>query len=253
MGVLAVLTVVCLLAIAGFVWKISRAPVQVKPVALTGTTHHSPSSRPAPSGQAPSGSPSPQPGRPSSAAERQVTDAATGLSYRLLPSPWQAGCPGVLRTPVFSWSAGEHAVAGTADIGGTAIDWHGNACSGQLPPAFSYSGPADLAPVTMAVASATDPAYYAGLAHDRTLGRSTALRVSGHQAWLVTFLVNYPHAASDHLAWTSEAGAVVVVDRGPALLPAVFYASIPSNLGHQTITTLLDSLRLASPGPANPG
>jgi hypothetical protein len=243
MGVLAALTVVSLLAIAGFVRQISRLPAQAKPVALTATTHAvhpSPSHSPAPSRSA-----SPRPSRPSSTASRQVTDASTGLSYRLLPRPWQPGCPGVLHTPVFSWSAGENAVAGTADIGGAVIDWHGNACSGQLPPAFAYTGPADLEPVAMAVAEATDPAYYAGLTHDRTLGNSMALQVSGHPAWMVTFTVDYPYAAPDHLAWTSEAGAVVVVDRGTAQTPAVFYASVPSNLGQQTVTGLVDSLRLA--------
>jgi hypothetical protein len=140
-------------------------------------------------------------------------------------------------------------VAGTADIGGTVTDWHGNACSGRLPPAFAYSGPADLEPVTMTVAEATDPAYYSGLTHDRTLTSSTSLQVSGHQAWLVTFTVSYPDAAREQLAWASETGAVVVVDRGTATTPAVFYASVPSNLGTGTVTGLLGSLRLTvSPG-----
>ena len=38
---------------------------------------------------------------------------------------------------------------------------------------------------------------------------------------------------------------MVVVDRGPGRLPPVFYASVPSNLGPGTVTTLIDSLRLA--------
>jgi hypothetical protein len=71
--------------------------------------------------------------------------------------------------------------------------------------------------------------------------------VSGHQAWVVTFLMTYPDAASEGLAWTSEAGAVVVVDRGAGQAPAVFYASVPSNLGTSDVSTLVSSLRL-SPG-----
>ena len=149
---------------------------------------------------------------------------------------------------MFSWTAGEHAVAGPADIGGTVIDWHGNACSGLLSQDFAYSGPADLEPVAIAVAAATDPAYYSGLSHDRTLEGSSAIQVSGHPAWLVTFAMTYPDAASEGLAWTSEAGAVVVVDRGAGLPPALFYASVPSNLGRGTITALIDSLRLAAAG-----
>ena len=138
-------------------------------------------------------------------------------------------------------------MAGQATIGGTVIDWHGNACSGQLQQQFSYSGPADLGPVTMEVADAVDPVYYSGLRHYRTIESSSAMQVSGHQAWMVTFLMTYPDAASEGLAWTSEAGAIVVVDRGAGQAPAVFYASVPSNLGTSDVATLVSSLRL-SPG-----
>ena len=148
---------------------------------------------------------------------------------------------------MFSWTAGEHAVAGRVNIGGTVFDWHGNACSGQLGQQFAYSGPADLESVTMGVADAVDPAYYSGLREDRTIESSSSMLVSGHQAWMVTFLMTYPDAASEGLAWTSEAGAVVVVDRGAGQAPAVFYASVPSNLGTSDVSTLVSSLRL-SPG-----
>src|SRR3974390_3021484 len=83
MALLGGLTVASLVIIAGFVRQISQLPVQAKPAALIATTHtvhHSPSPRPRP--------------RPSpTAPARQVTDASTGLSYRLLSSPWQPGCP----------------------------------------------------------------------------------------------------------------------------------------------------------------
>jgi len=39
----------------------------------------------------------------------------------------------------------------------------------------------------------------------------------------------------------------VVVDRGPGRAPAVFYASVPSNLGTSNVSTLVSSLQL-SPG-----
>ena len=70
--------------------------------------------------------------------------------------------------------------------------------------------------------------------------------VGGHQAWLVTFLVTYPDAASEGLAWTSEAGAVVLVDRGPGRTPAMFYVSVPDNLGTSDVATLVSSLQLSS-------
>jgi len=228
---LTAVTTAALLLIAGFVKQISKTPTVARPAALTATAH---------TARHATGSPSPS-------ASAQVRDASSGLSYRLLSSPWQRGCPGVLDTPMFSWTAGEHAVAGRVSIGGRMIDWHGNACSGRLRQQFAYSGPADLEPVTMGLADAVEPAYYSGLRHHGTIESSSAMQVSGHPAWVVTFLMTYPDAAAEGLAWTSEAGAVVVVDRGAGQAPAVFYASVPSNLGTSDVAALVSSLQL-SPG-----
>jgi hypothetical protein len=228
---LTVVTTGVLVLIAGFVKEISKTPTVARPAALSVTAHTTRHAAASASPTAASKGP-------------VVADGSSGLSYRLLASPWQRGCPAVLETPVFSWTAGEHAVAGQVSINGTAFDWHGNACSGQLGRQFAYSGPVDLAPVTMGITDAVEPAYYAGLQHDRTIESSSALRVSGHPAWMVTFLMTYPDAASEGLAWTSEAGAVVVVDRGAGQAPAVFYASVPSNLGTSDVSTLVSSLQL---------
>jgi hypothetical protein len=230
---LTVVTTGVLVLIAGFVKEISKTPTVARPAALSVTAH---TSRHAAASASPAASKGPV-----------VADGSSGLSYRLLASPWQRGCPGVLETPGFSWTAGEHAVAGQVSINGTAFNWHGNACSGRLGRQFAYSGPADLAPVTMGITDAVEPAYYAGLQHDRTIESSSAMRVSGHPAWMVTFLMTYPDASSESLAWTSEAAAVVVVDRGAGQAPAVFYTSVPSNLGTSDVSTLVSSLRL-SPG-----
>ena len=231
---LTVVTAVVLLLIAGFVKEISGTQAVARPAALTATArtarHATPSVSPT-----------------AVTTGREVADRSSGLSYRLLSSPWRTGCPGVLDTPLFRWSAGENAVAGRVSIGGTVIDWHGNACSGTLQQQFAYSGPADLEAVTMGVADAVEPAYYSGLQHRRSIESSSAMQVSGHQAWVVTFLMTYPDAASEGLAWTSEAGAVVVVDRGAGQAPAVFYASVPSNLGTSDVAALVSSLQL-SPG-----
>jgi len=229
---LTVVTTGVLVLIAGFVKEISKVPTVAQPDALTATAHPTRHATPSPS---------------VSAKVQDMADASSGLSYQLLSSPWQRGCPGILHTPMFSWTAGEHAVAGHVDIGGTVFDWHGNACSGRLEQQFAYSGPPDLEPVTMGVADAVDPAYYSGLQHDRTIESSSSMLVSGHQAWVVTFLMTYPDAASEGLAWTNEAGAVVVVDRGAGQAPAVFYTSVPSNLGTSDVSTLVSSLQL-TPG-----
>jgi hypothetical protein len=228
---LTVVTTGVLVLIAGFVKEISKVPTVARPAALSVTAH---TTRHATASASPTAA--------SKAAV--VADGSSGLSYRLLASPWRRGCPGVLDTPRFSWPAGEHAVAGRVSVGATMIDWHGNACSGQLRQQFAYSGPVDLEPVTMGITDAVEPAYYSGLRHDRTIETSSAMHVSGHPAWMITFLMTYPDAPSEGLAWTSEAGAVVVVDRGTGQAPAVFYTSVPSNLGTSDVGTLVSSLRL---------
>ena len=98
----------------------------------------------------------------------------------------------------------------------------------------------------MGLADALDPAYYSGVQHSRTIEASSAMQVSGHQAWIIKFLMSYPNGASQGVTWSSELGAVVVVDRGTSQAPAVFYVSVPANLGTQDVATLIDSLRLGS-------
>jgi hypothetical protein len=242
---LTCVTTVALLVIYLFVKDISATPTVAAPAALSSPVRHLSSSagqhRVAPK---PKASPAPKVSPAPAATGPQVTDASSGLSYQLLPSPWRQGCPATLHTPVFSWSAGENAVAGQVVIGGSTIDWHGDACSGQLQPQFQYSGTADLEPTAMSLVGALDPAYYTGLVHGRTIETSSALQVSGHQAWMVKFLMNYTAAASEGLHWSTELGAVVVVDRGAGDTPAVFYVSVPANLGTANVTTLISSLRL---------
>jgi hypothetical protein len=234
---LTIVTTGVLLLIAGFVKEISKVPTAARPAALTNTAH---AARHATASTA---------SRRGSSRVRvpKVTDASSGLSYRLLSSPWRRGCPGILDTSTLSWTAGEHAVAGQVNLGGTVFDWHGNACSGRLGPQFAYSGPNDLELAAIEVADGVGLAYYSGLQHDSTIDGSSSMLVSGHQAWIVTFLVTYPDAAGEGLAWTSEPGAVVLVDRGPGQAPAMFYVSVPDNLGTADVATLVSSLQL-SPG-----
>ena len=136
-------------------------------------------------------------------------------------------------------------MAGHVSIGGSSIAWHGLACSGQLQQAFPYAGPADLEPTAMNLVGALDPAYYGGVQHYRSTVKSTAIQVSGHQAWMVEFNMNYPNGASQGLTWSSELGAVVVADRGVGQFPAVFYVSVPAKLGTLKVATFLISLQMS--------
>ena len=231
---LTLVTTGALVAIGMFVVKIAKISAVTRPAALSA------SARTVSSGTAAARRASSHRNR--TPAYPRVTDASSGLSYRLLGSPWRYGCPSDLNTSAFSWSAGEDAVAGHVVIGGSTIDWHAVACSGQLQPQFAFAGPADLKPTAMSLLDALDPAYYAGVPHSRTIEASYPMWVNTHQAWLVEFRMDYPDGASQGLTWTSELGAVVVVNRYGGQVPAVFYVSVPANLGTQNVTTLISSL-----------
>jgi len=234
-------TTMALVVIAVLVRDIAREPVAAGPATLSAKTGHL-TGRPAASATARASSKSePLP----VAAAPQVTDTTSGLVYELLAAPWQRGCPATLNNAMFSWTAGENTVAGLVDLGGSRVPWHGLACSGDLQQQFSYGGPADLAATATSLVGALDPAYYAGVQHDVSMQPGSALLVSGHQAWQVTFTVRYFDGASQGLTWSSELGAVVVVDRGPGQEPAVFYVSVPSNLGTDKVSALIGSLQLS--------
>jgi hypothetical protein len=216
-------------------------------------------SQPKQAAASPGGQPPPHatPGPPSPAPSptptaQLVTDTSAGLSYAMLAAPWQAGCPATLDGSVFTWTSGESAVAGAVPAAsGSAAPWYGSACSGPLGQQYPYSGVASLQATAGTLANAFFSSYYNGLPHTGATQQSDPLQVSGHPAWMVQFLVTYPNAASQGLAWQSELGAVVVVDRGTGQAPAVLYISVPSNLNTASVDTIIQSLQLAgqSPGP----
>jgi uncharacterized protein DUF2510 len=180
-----------------------------------------------------------------------VSDAASGLSYALLAAPWQPGCPGTMNNAVFSWSAGENAVAGTVPAAGGS-PWYASACSGLLPQQYAYTGVQDLPQTAMNLVNAFDPAYFGALPHVRSTTEHNPLQVSGHAGWIVEFGMTYQTAASQGLAWQSQLGAVVVVDRGTGQPPAVLYVTVPNNLGTVNIGTILASMQLAAPAAGSP-
>jgi hypothetical protein len=246
MWVFAGLTALVLAVIAVGINDLSKPPPVATPAALSAsvrpTQHATHSAALRRTFASPKPKPSASTSRKTSRGIRKVTDAESGLSYRLLSSPWRRGCLATLNTPMFSWSAGERAVAEIA----YGIDWYGDACSGLLRQQFQYAGPADLQPVAVGVADALDLAYYSAVQHYRTVEGSFAIHVSGHQAWEVMFQMSYPDAVGQGLTFSNEAGAVVVVDRGVGQVPAVFYASVPGNLGTSDVKSLVHSLRLAT-------
>lgn len=198
----------------------------------------------APTGPRPSASPT-----PSSTALSTVTDSTSGLTFGQLPAPWAPGCPAALNNPqVFTWAAGESAVAG--QVAGGQTTWYGNACSGALPAQYGYHSTADLQNVTNALANAFNGAYYAALPHNFAEVQSQPVSVSGHPGWEIKYLQTYTNPQAQ--AWPNELGAVVVADPGNGAPPAVFYVSVPSSLGEANVDTLVTSLQLTAPQPSTP-
>lgn len=167
------------------------------------------------------------------ATPASVSDSATGLSYRILSAPWHDGCS--MRDEPVSWTSGEAAPDGQVNTSGHSIHWYANACSGLLPQGLQNKNLSTEA-ANAAAAIDTDKALH----HTRSTTSSEATKIGGHPAWEIQLKVTYP---GEHLAWTTEAVALVVVDRGPGQSPAVFYASVPGNLGTGSLTDLLSSLR----------
>jgi hypothetical protein len=217
----------------------SSSPGHASPAAAA--THH-----PAPTHRA---TPTPASTAPSTTATTgtPVADAASGLSYALLAAPWQPGCPGTLNSAVFAWSAGENAVAGTVASAGGA-PWYASACSGLLGQQYAYTSTADLPQTAMNLVGAFDSAYFGSLPHVRSTVENNPLQVSGHAGWVVEFQMTYQNAAAQGLAWQTQMGAVVVVDRGAGQPPAVLYVTVPNNLGTANIGVILASTQLAVPG-----
>jgi len=186
---------------------------------------------------------SPSPSATATGTSSTLTDGQTGLSYAQLAAPWGPTCPGGLNSQGFSWTAGESALAGQVNGGQTT--WYGAACSAPLPQQYGYNGVADLANVTTTLANQFNGSYYQPLSHNYQQELSQPVQVSGHAGWEVKFLITYTNVSGQGLSWSDEMGAVVVADSGTGAAPAVFYVSVPGNLGESNVDTLVSSLQLS--------
>jgi len=193
--------------------------------------------------------PTPSP-TPSATPSALVSDATSGLSYAELSSPWQPTCPNTLNGQGgLTWTAGESAIA--AQINGGQTPWYGEACSAQLPQQYGYNGVASLENVATNLTNNITGSFYNPLQHTYQQVLSQPLTISGHAGWEVTFQVSYVQGQG--LQFDTEQGAVVVADLGAGVAPAVFFTSIPSNLGVGNVDPLVSSLRLAAPQPGGGG
>jgi hypothetical protein len=198
----------------------------------------------------PPASPSPTPSATPSGSV--IDDSTSGLSYTSLPSPWAPNCPGTLNTQGFTWTTGQSAVAGQVNGGQTT--WYGVACAAPLPAQYGYNGVGDLQNVATNIVNAFVNSYYSVLQHGFQQEVSQPVNISGHAGWEIKYLMTYTNAQGQGLQWTDEEGAVVVADNGSTIPPAVFFVSMPGNLGVSNVDSLVSSLQLTTPAqPAGGG
>jgi hypothetical protein len=205
---------------------------------------------------APPASPTPSATPSSTPAGSLLADGQSGMSYTQLPSPWQPTCPSGLNNQQFTWTAGESAIAGQVNGGQTT--WYGVACSGPLPQQYGYNGVADLENTATNLVNTFNGTYYGTLQHNFQQEVSQPLQVSGHAGWEIKFLMSYTNSQGQGLSWNDELGAVVVADLGSGVAPAVFYTSVPGNLGETNVDSLVSSLTVSAPtqqpgGGGSPG
>jgi hypothetical protein len=251
-GLLAGGTAVALVLIAIVVSNLNSSGPPAQTAATSATAPASGASASgAPTAQATTPSPTQTPSATGTAGG--LSDSVSGLSYALLAAPWTSGCPaGLSSQQTLTWTAGEAAQAGQFNNNGTPTTWYGEACSAPLPQQYGYTGVADLEPTAMNLVNQFDAPYYGALNHQRTPLASTPVSISGHPAWEVKYMETYPNAASLGLPFNSEEAAVVVADQGTGLPPAVFFASVPSNLGVTSVDALVSSLTLTVASPTQP-
>jgi hypothetical protein len=207
-------------------------------------------SAPASGASASSAQATPSPTPSGSGSAGGLSDSQSGLTYALLGAPWTSGCPGGLSSQqTLNWTAGESAQAGQFNNNGNQATWYGEACSAPLPQQYGYTGVADLEPTAMNLVNQFDGPYYGSLNHQQTQQASIPVSISGHPAWEVKYLETYPDAASQGLPFSTEEAAVVVADQGTGLPPAVFFVSVPSNLGVANVDALVSSLTLTVTSP----
>jgi hypothetical protein len=231
---LAAGTVAVLAVIALVVNNLARSPTA--PVAARSPT--------AQASTPPSATPSPSPTPSVTPSNSVLADGQSGLSYTQLAAPWQPDCPSGLNNQAFTWTAGESAVAGQVNGGQTT--WYGAACSGPLPQQYGYNGVADLENTATNLVNTFNGAYYGALQHNFQPVVSQPVQVSGHAGWEIKFDIAYTNAQAQGATWNDEQGALVVADLGQGLAPAVFYVSIPANLGENNVDSLISSLQLTA-------
>lgn len=241
-GGLAALVVVALIVVAG-IFLVNREGSSAASSPTSGPTEtEAPSDPPSesPTGPPPSSQPAelPQP------QDGRVTDPLAGLSYSV-PEGWTV--PDVSEVTSTdptqqSWSSGVQKVA--QEKYQDESDWIGNIYTGRLNDLFPYEGKQSLGLTAKAVY--VDFGKYYQLQHTTKILQDKAIKVGGKDAWLLQFQLDFSKISKQKgYKWNKENGAIVLMDRGEGERPALFYLSVPDNLGTNVAAQVLSSLKPA--------
>ncbi|MGJ6960463.1 DUF2510 domain-containing protein [Streptosporangium sp. G11] len=210
----------------------STAPRTPPPTAsLEPSPEPTPEATPAPSGSA-----------PPKAVDGRVTDPVTGLSYEMPDGPWEVP-PTVGGGLGFVWSSAAVAVA-QENFDGKGNDWLGNVLTGELPDQYGYQGVGSLRSVAATLLQVVEPAFYSP-PHTRKIIEDKAVKVSGKDAWLFVFDLDFSEQAqANGWKWKQERAAFLIVDRGEGSRPALAYVSVPDNLDISVADKVIKSFKL---------
>jgi hypothetical protein len=175
----------------------------------------------------------------------RITDPVTGLSYAFPGDPWSVPKSSEINNPanveVPQWTSGYMAIS-QKNYDGKDGDWVGSVYAAVLPQAVPYSGTQDLGNTVASVLLGYEGLFY-GPQHERKILRNEAMKVSGHDAWVTEFEMDFTQQAkAKGWKWKTERGAFVLVDRGSGQRPSLLYISVPDNLDQSVIGHVLDSL-----------
>ncbi|WP_436759019.1 DUF2510 domain-containing protein [Streptosporangium sp. V21-05] len=190
-----------------------------------------PGTTPAPSGSAPPKS-----------VDGRVTDPVTGLSYEMPGGPWEVP-PSVGGGLGFVWSSAAVAVA-QENFDGRGGNWLGNVLTGELPDQYGYQGVGSMRSVAATLLQVVEPAFYTP-PHSRKIVEDKAVKVSGKDAWLFVFDLDFSEQAeANGWKWKRERAAFLIVDRGENTRPALAYISVPDNLDISVADKVIKSFKL---------
>ncbi|MEW9551304.1 DUF2510 domain-containing protein [Nonomuraea sp. NPDC050783] len=246
-GGLAALVVIALI-VAGGIFLLNRGGDQgaLPPPRETFAPQDPPSEEP--SAEPPSGQPSPGQSAepPPQPVDGRIADAKSGVSFEV-PAGWKVPeqiNPDNLPPNVQRWTSSVEAVS-QEDFDGKGGRWVGNVSTGVLNEIYPYTGATALRTSAQAVFMDFSTRFYS-VAHESKVVADKAMKVGDRDAWLLQFELDFTKASKENgYKWKKENGAIVLVDRGGGERPAIFYVSVPDNLGTDVVGKVLGSLKPA--------